>query len=110
MRMNARLMFSASPKPTASAMRSTGSVVDSMRPRAICESARGPGADRRHKSLIDIDSVGSMFVAVSHLADRSSSSGRRVIMRRGTSIKLVCFFWVHGRPICRGRKTEVRSA
>ena len=28
MRMNARLMFSASPKPTASAMRSTGSVVE----------------------------------------------------------------------------------
>src|SRR3981189_705826 len=34
MRMNARLMFSASPKPTASAMRSTGSAVVSMRPRA----------------------------------------------------------------------------
>jgi hypothetical protein len=31
MRMNARLMFSASPKPTASAMRSTGSAVVSMR-------------------------------------------------------------------------------
>ena len=34
MRMNARLMFSASPKPTASATRSTGSIVVSMRPRA----------------------------------------------------------------------------
>ena len=40
MRMNARLMFSASPKPTASATRSTGSVVDSMRPRAISARSR----------------------------------------------------------------------
>ncbi len=34
MRINARLMFSASPNPTASAMRSTGSIVVSIRPRA----------------------------------------------------------------------------
>jgi len=33
MRINARLMFSASPNPTASAMRSTGSIVVSIRPR-----------------------------------------------------------------------------
>ena len=40
MRMNARLMFSASPKPTASAMRSTGSAVVSMRPRAMSARSR----------------------------------------------------------------------
>ena len=40
MRINARLMFSASPNPTASAMRSTGSVVVSMRPRAISARSR----------------------------------------------------------------------
>jgi hypothetical protein len=34
MRINARLMFSASPNPTASAMRSTGSIVVSIQPRA----------------------------------------------------------------------------
>ena len=44
MRMNARLMFSEPPKPTASAMRSTGSVVVSMRPRA--RSARSRSTTR----------------------------------------------------------------
>jgi hypothetical protein len=33
-----------------------------------CASARGPGADRRRKRLIDLDSVGAMFGAVSHAA------------------------------------------
>jgi hypothetical protein len=33
---------------------------------AECESAWGPDADRRHKRLIDIASVGSMFGGVSH--------------------------------------------
>ena len=50
MRMNARLMFSASPKPTASAMRSTGSAVVSMRPRA--RSARSRSTTRAGVVLV----------------------------------------------------------
>jgi hypothetical protein len=61
MRMNARLMFSASPKPTASAMRSTGSVVDSMRPRAISARSRsttpGRGAGLRPECATELASA-----------------------------------------------------
>jgi hypothetical protein len=35
-------------------------------PRSGCNSAWGPNADRHHKSLIDLPSVGSMLGADSH--------------------------------------------
>src|SRR5579872_1163672 len=58
----------------ASRHRSEMSVSNPNKIALVCKSAWGPGADRRHNRLIDLDSVGSTFGAVSHLGCRRHGS------------------------------------